>query len=95
MELICRVVNIRRLGGEKAIDLLWRADDGSVLRDDGATEIPDQINVPLDTNDDEWIEAQIEKKRVALYEALAMPGVGITIAEMPMFINQDLLNREL
>ena len=92
MKLICKVVNIRRFGSEKAVDLLWRADDGSILRDDGATEVPDQINVALDA-DDNFIENAISRKRDALMEALTLPGVGITVEEKPMLVN-DLIDRE-
>jgi hypothetical protein len=92
MKLICKVVNIRRLDNNKAVDLIWRADDGSILRDDGATEIIDQINVALDANDN-VIENAITRKRDELTLALAQPGVGITIAEKPMVVN-DLIGRE-
>lgn len=92
MILICRIVGIRRESAEKAVDVLWYADDGSVLRDDGAREIPDQINVPLQASDID-IQVAIEKKREALTDALSRPGVGITLDPEPMLQN-DLVGKE-
>ena len=65
--------------GYMIVDLLWSAQDGSPLRDDDATEIPDQVEVPNGAGKDD-ILAAIERKKKSLYEALAKPGVGITIA---------------
>jgi hypothetical protein len=94
MNLLCRIVTTRRYGDVKAVDVMWRADDGSILRDDGATEIPDQIDVPLSASDD-FIKSEIEKKRAALYEALAKPGIGITIDPEPMLPNDGLIGAEV
>lgn len=77
MRLIARIAAIRPFGDSKAIDVLWRASTGEALRDDGATEIPDQVDVALDATD-EQIRAAIDAKRAQLMEAYAAPGFGIT-----------------
>ena len=75
MKLICKVVGIRPYdNGLKAVDLVWRDEDGAALRDDGATEITDQIHLAMNAGDDK-IKAKIEKQREALYKALAAPGL--------------------
>lgn len=92
MNLIAKIVSIRRLGDQKAVDLLWRAADGSVLRDDGATEIPDQVNVHIYA-DDEAVKRAINQKRDDLYRALDCAGVGITIVA-DMLPNDALIGQE-
>lgn len=133
MTLIWKIVNIRRQGDDKAVDVLWRASDGSILRGWGvdsiicsrcraryevsqtlgppntcskcfaslhidplmmpATEIQDQVNVSLDATDDQILEA-IEKKKIALTEALGQPGIGITLDPIPMTDNSSLIGKE-
>ncbi len=79
-QLRYRIVNIRRFGTERAVDVVWSLAGGGPLRDDGATEVPDQINVPFAARDQDIITA-IEAKRSYLYEALKAPGPGIVIGE--------------
>lgn len=76
------------LYGYFAIDLIWRAEDGLALRDDGAVEIVDQVNVPLEA-DANYVLATIEAKRQELYIAMDQPGAGITIE--PESVPQELL----
>lgn len=95
MELKARIINIRPFGQQKAVDVVWHSTDGAVLRDDGAKEVPDQIDVPYLATDDD-IAAAIEKKRQDLTWALAQPGVGITLlpeSETADF-NQALIGKE-
>lgn len=58
-----KIIGTRNLGElEKAVDLIWFCPEGCVLREDGATEIPDQINIRLDLVDyDEYLARNIRQ----------------------------------
>src|SRR5574341_2179156 len=82
-KLFYEIVGIRdrsddRLYGYWMVDILWTAEDGLPLRDDGARKIKDQVNMPTGSSKED-ILAAIEKKRTDLSAVLKLPGIGITI----------------
>lgn len=93
MILTYKIVNIRdkmqngQVYGYLAVDVVWSSENGELLRDDGAKEIADQVNVPLGSSREAIIEA-VQNKREDLYLALMKPGVGIVVEAEP--ISDDL-----
>jgi hypothetical protein len=77
--------------GYMIVDLVWSFTDHSPLRDDGAKEIPDQVEVS-EGIPAEFITSLIEQKKKTMYEALSKPGFGITVehADVPDVLLQVL-----